>query len=410
MTDLRLTKRYAVLLMAGGLVAGCGTSSPTQIDYKSDSKSKQVSLAVPPNMIDETSDQRSLPPQGGETSLSTLKQVQAQAPVSDLTVVPAVKGMHIQRDGSESWLVIDGKTPDQAWAQIRRFWQEQGFLLVVDQRDKGVMETDWNETHAQINDGLIRDTLSKAMGNSYVASERNKYRTRLETAPNGGTYVFISQKGLQEALTGANNDSTTWQPKPNDPGLETEYLKRLMASLQTADARAAAGDTQGTALSPAGTQTAPGAAAAGANSAAAKAAAENVAASTQPPMPDQNVTSNTSAQYTSTELTLGEPYDRAWVRVGIALDRSNFTVDNRDRTRGVYSIRYVDPKDLASAEQGFWSQVFHGKTEKVAKQYLVNVRAVTPDQTRVAVVDDKGNIDASQPAKEIMSLVVDQLR
>ena len=410
MTDLRLTKRYAVLLMAGGLVAGCGTSSPTQIDYKSDSKSKQVSLAVPPNMIDETSDQRSLPPQGGETSLSTLKQVQAQAPVSDLTVVPAVKGMHIQRDGSESWLVIDGKTPDQAWAQIRRFWQEQGFLLVVDQRDKGVMETDWNETHAQINDGLIRDTLSKAMGNSYVASERNKYRTRLETAPNGGTYVFISQKGLQEVLTGANNDSTTWQPKPNDPGLETEYLKRLMASLQTADARAAAGDTQGTALSPAGTQTAPGAAAAGANSAAAKAAAENVAASTQPPMPDQNVTSNTSAQYTSTELTLGEPYDRAWVRVGIALDRSNFTVDNRDRTRGLYSIRYVDPKDLASAEQGFWSQVFHGKTEKVAKQYLVNVRAVTPDQTRVAVVDDKGNIDASQPAKEIMSLVVDQLR
>jgi outer membrane protein assembly factor BamC len=410
MTDLRLTKRYAVLLMAGGLVAGCGTSSPTQIDYKSDSKSKQVSLAVPPNMIDETSDQRSLPPQGGETSLSTLKQVQAQAPVSDLTVVPAVKGMHIQRDGSESWLVIDGKTPDQAWAQIRRFWQEQGFLLVVDQRDKGVMETDWNETHAQINDGLIRNTLSKAMGNSYVASERNKYRTRLETAPNGGTYVFISQKGLQEVLTGANNDSTTWQPKPNDPGLETEYLKRLMASLQTADARAAAGDTQGTALSPAGTQTAPGAATAGANSAAAKAAAENVAASTQPPMPDQNVTSNTSAQYTSTELTLGEPYDRAWVRVGIALDRSNFTVDNRDRTRGLYSIRYVDPKDLASAEQGFWSQVFHGKTEKVAKQYLVNVRAVTPDQTRVAVVDDKGNIDASQPAKEIMSLVVDQLR
>jgi outer membrane protein assembly factor BamC len=126
-------------------------------------------------------------------------------------------------------------------------------------------------------------------------------------------------------------------------------------------------------------------------------------------MPDQDA-GNTSAQYTSTELTLGEPYDRAWVRVGIALDRSNFTVDNRDRARGLYSVRYVDPKDLTAAEQGFWSQVFHGKTEKVAKQYLVNVRAVTPDQTRVAVVDDKGNVDSSRPAKEIMSLVVDQLR
>ena len=238
MTDLRLTKRFAVMLMAGGLVAGCGTSSPTKIDYKSDSKSKQVSLAVPPNMIDETSDQRSLPPQGGQTSLSTLQQVQAQAPAANtLTVVPQVNGMHIQRDGTESWLVIDNKAPDQAWAPIRRFWQEQGFLLVVDQRDKGVMETDWNETHASINEGLIRDTLSKAMGNSYVSSERNKYRTRLEAAPNGGTYVFVSQKGMREAITGTNNESTKWEAKPNDPGLEQEYLKRLMAALALADSR-----------------------------------------------------------------------------------------------------------------------------------------------------------------------------
>src|SRR5579871_1382079 len=267
MTDLRLTKRFAVMLVAGGLVAGCGTSSPTKIDYRSDSRSKQVSLAVPPNMIDETSDQRSLPPQGGETSLSALKQVQAQAPAGDsLTVVPPVQGMHIQRDGTESWLVIDNETPDQAWPQIRRFWQEQGFLLVVDQRDKGVMETDWNETHAQINDGFIRNTLSKAMGNSYVSSERNKFRTRLEAAPNGGTYVFVSQKGMREAITGTNNDSTQWEAKPNDPGLEQEYLKRLMASLGRADSGAGAGGTQNAELSPAGAQIAPNAATAGAKS------------------------------------------------------------------------------------------------------------------------------------------------
>ncbi|MFP3568744.1 outer membrane protein assembly factor BamC [Paraburkholderia sp. SIMBA_030] len=409
MTDLRLTKRFAVMLMAGGLVAGCGTSSPTKIDYKSDSKSKQVSLAVPPNMIDETSDQRSLPPQGGETSLSTLKQVQAQAPVANtLAVVPPVTGMHIQRDGSESWLVIDNKAPDQAWAQIRRFWQEQGFLLVVDQRDKGVMETDWNETHAQINEGLIRGTLSKAMGNSYVTSERNKYRTRLEAAPNGGTYVFVSQKGMREALTGTNNESSKWEPKPNDPGLETEYLKRLMASLALADSRVKSGGTQSADLSPAGAQTAPNAATAGAKSAAAAAAAQNVALSAQQPMPDAG-SANTAAQFSSTELTLGEPYDRAWLRVGLALDRSNFTVDDRDVSRGLYFVRYVDPKDMTSAEQGFWSQVFHGKKEKVARQYRVNVRAVTPNETRVAVVDDKGQIDQSAPAKQIMSLMVDQL-
>jgi outer membrane protein assembly factor BamC len=397
------------MLMAGGLVAGCGTSSPTKVDYKSDSKSKQVSLAVPPNMIDETADQRSLPPQGGETSLSALKEVQAQAPSANSVVVaPAVNGMHIQRDGTESWLVIDNKAPEQAWPQIRRFWQEQGFLLVVDQRDKGVMETDWNETHAQINEGLIRNTLSKAMGNSYVTSERNKYRTRLEAAPNGGTYVFVSQKGMREALTGTNNDSSTWVPKPNDPGLEQEYLKRLMAALALADSRAKPADAQNADLS-AGAQTAPNAATAGAKSAAAATAAQNVALSAQQPMPAGDAANGTDAQLSSTELTLGEPYDRAWLRVGLALDRSNFTVDDRDLTRGLYFVRYVDPKDMTSAEQGFWSQVFHGKKEKVAKQYMVNVRAVTPNQTRVAVVDDKGAIDQSPQAKQIMSLMSDQL-
>ncbi|MDQ7979405.1 outer membrane protein assembly factor BamC [Paraburkholderia sp. SARCC-3016] len=423
MTDLRLTKRFAALLMAGGLVAGCGTSSPTKIDYKSDQKSKEVSLAVPPNMIDETADQRSLPPQSGQTSLSALQQVQSSAP-PDTAVVPAVSNMHIQRDGTESWLVVDNESPDQVWPQVRRFWQEQGFLLVVDDRKRNVMETDWNETHPAINDGLIRSTLTKALGNSYVTAERNKYRTRLEAAPNGGTYVFVSQKGLREQLTGANNDSSTWAVKPNDPALEAEYLKRLMASLVQAQARAnpsgtaGGGEIQNVALSPAGSQTAPGAASiagpTAANSAAAATAAQNVALAAQTPTAEERAANGAAsagptAQYSNAELMLGEPYDRAWLRVGLALDRSNFTVDDRDRTKGIYFVRYVDPKDMSSAEQGFWSQVFHGRKEKVAKQYRVNVRAITPNQTRVAVIDDKGTVDTSSQAKQIMSLMVDQL-
>src|SRR5262249_30005709 len=162
------------------------------------------------------------------------------------------------------------------------------------------------------------------------------------------------------------------------------------------------------AVSPAGSQTAPNAATSGAKSAAAATAAANVSLAAQQPMRDP-LSTETSAQLSSTELTLGEPYDRAWLPVGLALDRSNFTVDDRDRTRGLYFVRYVDPKDMSSAEQGFWSQVFHGRKEKVAKQYRVNVRAVTPNQTRVAIIDDKGTVDTSQQATQIMSLMIDQL-
>ncbi|HDV6322693.1 outer membrane protein assembly factor BamC [Burkholderia multivorans] len=401
MTDRRLTMRFAAVLATGALVAGCGTSSPTKVDYKSDSKSKEASLAVPPNMLDETADQRSLPPQGGATSLSALQQVQQAAPATD-TVAPAVADMRIQRDGTESWLVIDGKKPADVWPQVRRFWQEQGFLLVVDQRDKGVMETDWNETRPQINDGLIRSVISKAMGNSYVTAERNKYRTRLDAAPNGGTYVFISQKGMREALTGANNDSSKWEPKPNDPGLETEYLKRLMAVLAQNEQRAKNGEPPIANIKdeavPKDKKDADAS-----SKAAAAIAAQNVSRTS-------SQGGDASAATVPSEVTLGEPYDRSWLHVGLALDRANFTVDDRDRTQGLYFVRYVDPKDLSAAQQGFWSQLFHGKKEKQAKQYRVNVKALTPDETRVAVVDETGAIDTSSPARQIMSLLVNQLR
>ncbi|MCI0152361.1 outer membrane protein assembly factor BamC [Paraburkholderia sediminicola] len=165
MTGFRLASRFVALLLAGGLFTACGSSSSSRYEYRSDSKAKNVSLAVPPNMIGEAADQRSLPPPGGETSLSSLQQVSKAAPSSATAAVPPVSGMHIQRDGKESWLVVDNRSPDQAWPQVRRFWQEQGFLLVVEQRERGVMETDWNEIRPQINDGFIRNTLSKAMGN-----------------------------------------------------------------------------------------------------------------------------------------------------------------------------------------------------------------------------------------------------
>ncbi len=393
MTDFRVTKRAAVLIAVAGIVAGCGTSSSNAINYKSDGRSKEVSLAVPPNFLDEASDQRSLAPQSGQASLSGLQQIQ-QATPNLPTVVPPVSGMHIQRDGAERWLVIDGKTPDQVWPQIRRFWQEQGFLLVVDSRDKGVMETDWNETHPQISDGLIRDTLAKATDNAYVTAERNKYRARLEAAPNGGTYVFLSQKGMCEALTGVNNDSSQWQARPNDPALENEYLRRLMSSLAMADGQNVAPTTIG-ATPASGAQP---------DAKAAAVAAQNVRAANNGSIRNEKVPEAESAA-----LTLSEAYDRAWLRVGIALDRANFTVDDRDRTKGVYYVRYVDPNDKSSAQQGFWNQVFHGRKEMVAKQYQVNVRAVTEQQTRVAIVDDKGQVDDSAQARQIMALLADQM-
>ena len=239
--------------------------------------------------------------------------------------------------------------------------------------------------------------------NSYVTAERNKYRTRLDSAPNGGTYVFVSQKGMREAITGANNDSSKWEAKPNDPALEAEYLKRLMAVLAQNEQRAKNGEPPVANINDNTVPKDKKADTDASKAAAAAIAAQNVARTS-------SQANDVDSSAVPSEITLGEPYDRSWLHVGLALDRANFTVDDRDRTKGLYFVRYVDPKDLSAAEQGFWSQLFHGKKEKQAKQYRVNVKALTADQTRVAVVDDSGAIDSSSPARQIMGLLVNQLR
>jgi outer membrane protein assembly factor BamC len=133
-------------------------------------------------------------------------------------------------------------------------------------------------------------------------------------------------------------------------------------------------------------------------------AAQNAVLAAQTPIKEDVV-----PEASSVEINLPEPYDRAWLRVGLALDRTNFTVDDRDRGRGIYFVRYVDPKDMTSAEQGFWNQVFHGKKEKLAKNYEINVRALTETQTRVSIIDSKGEVDSSPQARQIMGLLDDQL-
>jgi outer membrane protein assembly factor BamC len=400
MTELRFAKQFIAVAATGILVAGCGTTSPTKIDYKSDSRVKETSLATPPDVINDAADQRSLPPVSGATTLSGLQQIQQAAPVDTQRVALTPPGMHIQRDGTESWLVVDGKTPDDVWPAVRRFWQSQGFLLVVDQRAQGVMETDWNETRLQVNDDIVRTLLTKATGNGYTAAERNKYRTRLEAAPNGGTYIFISQKGMREAVTGNNNESTSWAPKPNDPALETEYLKRLMLVLgQQGKVNAGAGLADDSAQ-----------ATAAANATNAADAVRNLGAVTQADASADTSSSGPTLQDNSSAITLPAPYDRSWDVVGMALQRASFTVENSNRSSGLYAIRYVDPKDHSVEEQGFWHQVFHGTKEKKAELYAINVKALTENSTQVAVVDKDGNIDNSRPAHQIMEVLVGQLQ
>ena len=110
-------------------------------------------------------------------------------------------------------------------------------------------------------------------------------------------------------------------------------------------------------------------------------------------------------------LQIDDGFDRAWRRVGIALDRSGFTVEDRDRGQGLYFVRYVDPAFAGREEPNFFSRLFSGskKNDAGLAKYRVKVTAEGNAST-VAVLDSQGKTETGEAGKRIVNLLLEDLR
>ncbi len=305
---------------------GCSSFSsalePNRIDYKSAAKvASAPGLEVPPDLTQLQRDNRYQVPEAGNgiatasTYNSKPGSAAATTAANATVAVNAIGSMHIERDGSERWLVVK-QPPEVLWPQLKAFWQESGFVIAVDQPAVGIMETDWAENRAKIPQDFLRETLGKVFDSLWSTGERDKFRTRLERGADGTTEIYISHRGVEEVLTGSQKETSVWAPRSADPGLEAEFLGRLMARL-------------------------------GNDPSIAKTAVAN--ATVEQPL--AKLVKGADGNY----VEVDEGFDHAWRRVGLALDRVGFTVEDRDRTQGLYFVRYVDEKD-AQRRQGFLRQ------------------------------------------------------
>jgi outer membrane protein assembly factor BamC len=373
------------VLAAGAMalsMAACTTVFESdKVDYKSSRKA--APLDVPPDLTQLQKDNRyAVPDSRGVATASGMQQgsagSQAQAAMpaaaGDGVVGPiATDAVRVERAGGQRWLVVK-RTPEQLWPQLVQFWQDAGFTLATESRTTGVMETDWNENRSKIPQDFLRNTLGRVFDRAYSTGERDKYRTRLERLPDGSTEIYISHRGAEEVLTGAQKETTTWTVRPNDPVLEAQFLGRLVARLT--------GATEPEQVKQA-----------------------EVAVASAAPAPQQ-------AKLVGDRVELDEGFDRAWRRVGLALDRVGFTVEDRDRVQGIYFVRYVDPE--AANQEGFFKRLFtFGDSDKAkeAQRYRVIVKgADTGNSSSVAVQDNTGKPDTSPTATKILSLLNDELK
>ena len=108
-----------------------------------------------------------------------------------------------------------------------------------------------------------------------------------------------------------------------------------------------------------------------------------------------------------------ESFDRAWRRVGLALDRVGFTVEDRDRSKGLYFVRYVDPEaDVqGKGSDGFLSKLAFWKSSgpKAETKYRIFVKD-SGANTSIQVLSSEGGADQSDTAKKILGLLFEQLK
>jgi len=363
----------ASILAATMLLTGCSSVSDLlagdKIDYKSSGKAGP-SLEVPPDLTQLSRETRYVVP----GSAITASAYQLGSGSSQIVPVAAtsIGDVRIERAGNQRWLVVN-RPADQLWSPVRDFWLEGGFLLALDQEKLGIMETDFAENRAKIPQDFIRSTIGKLFDALYSTGERDKFRTRLERNAIGGTEIYISHRGMVETVktaAAASGGDTIWQPRPADPELEAEFLRRLMVKLGVSQ-------EQSKVLVAAGV--------------------------TAPTSRVANVNGTPVVQ-------IDEDFDRAWRRVGLTLDRTGFTVEDRDRAQGTYFVRYVEPTQ-DSKEPGFLSKLFSfaGSSAVTPLKYRIAVKS-QGNATTVSVLNAQGAAEASANAQRIVKIIADDLR
>jgi outer membrane protein assembly factor BamC len=381
--------RLALAVVLAGTVSACGLFG-SKDEYKGAAARRAQPLEVPPELSRPTVEDRyAIPDAKAQTSYSAYPQRGAAPAVPGApdakAVLPKIEGARLERAGDQRWLVVKGE-PASVWAVAREFWLENGYQLAKEEPNAGVLETEWFEDKSKIPQDLMRRTVGKVAPNLWSTPRRDKYRTRLEKGSEyGTTEIFVSNRNVEEIFADANQDRTVWQSRPADVHAETEMLQKLLVKIGTAQAVAQAQAS--------GTQVA---------------SAKPTALGAAPEARNASLQGN--------QLTVNDGFDRAWRRVGLALDRVGFTVEDRDRSKGLFYVRYIDPeRDLApkkKGEEGWLEKLKFWKTDTKTSQpqYRIHVADAGASMSQVLVQDAQGASDQSNTGKKILTLLYDQLK
>ncbi len=375
MSENSSVARTLLSVLVLSFLSGCSMLERVFPDRSEDYRKAETTapLEVPPDLTTTPVNEALAVRDGSATLSGYTSATQTRNSRADTGVMPTPEGMKLLHDKNRVWLLVKGD-PAAVWSKAREFWLDGGFLIQRENPTLGVLETDWVDARINAPGDIITRTISRVFQKAYSSSLRDRYRMRLEAGEEPGTTeIFIAHKGLQEKLEGRTDEiqSTVWEPRPSDPGLESEMLKKLMVYLGSTPEHA------------------------------------EQLFSAQAPEPDRaELTQGSDGRPV---LVVHETFSKAWRSVGITLDRVDFAVEDRDRSAGIYYVRYNDPlkqqKKGILSKMAFWSD---DETEQVVT-YQIKLKDDGAD-TRVTVLNEQGEPESSVTPVRILKLLHEELR
>jgi outer membrane protein assembly factor BamC len=357
-------------------IAGCA-SKEKKADYET-APPQRSALEVPPDLTKPKTDAAlSVPepaPQRQPATGSTAQGATTQpSSSSDILigepVLPNFDNVRMQRAGSQRWLVVN-MPPARVWDAAQQFLTQHKFEIETASRETGILETEWSESRPLVGSGFHK-TLSKTLGSKYSNAFRDKFRFRLERGKlPDTTELYISHRGMEEVIASQSTGAveTVWQGRPNDPELEAVMLAEFLVQIGLSEQHAL------------GVVTAP--------------------------RPADEAALHITGDKVS--LQVRDTLDSAWKRVGLALDRVGWVVENRNveaRTYRVHQVDIVEPKK----KKGFLG--LFGDDEPVEKQRAFEVALTeNADVIEVTLRDPGGVPVPRKEAQPLMEALYSQLR
>ena len=387
-------------------------------DYKGAGRSRP--LEVPPDLTaSPVSDAYSIP---GSTNYSSYSQAQEGQEIGVEKVLVTPDGVRLEKAGAQRWLVVNSPA-EKVWPVILEFWADQGFAVRSENAQLGVMETEWIDSEAIKKDeqGDLGDKFDKWLDKLSNVTDKKKFRTRIDRGNEvNTTEIYMTHRSVSGAPDDGKNriktqygeidtgykleGKTAVAEDVRDAELDAELLRRLMVKLGVAEQKSKDIIAQGVILKRA------------------------------------EVIKEADGSAT---LKLNDAFDRAWRRVGLALDRVGFVIEDKDRSNGIFFVRYadVDIDDTPKKKKGlldtlkFWGDddkkeavavsdkdeksmveklKFWGTDDKQKvnpeKQYRIKVADGDKDNTIVTVVDKEGTRIRTTTANRIVALMYEQLK